>query len=205
MHLGNIKIMIDHEANIELGERMRALRERRPGAVEDLVEEFTEPLLAAALGFGWTEPDAEELVQDTLVAFMEKVESFEMRSSLKTYLFGILYNKARELRRHRSRVEGSDDIERVFDERFNRLGIWSRLPRGPEEEAAAKELRRWIENCSEGLSDDQRAAFYLKEVDGQTSGQICDALGVSGTNLGVLLFRARNKLRECLERKWKGQ
>ncbi len=195
--------MAQYEAPLELSERMRELRDRKRSALETLVEEFTEPLLAAALGLGLAEVDAEELVQDTFVAFMTKVENFEMRSKLKTYLFGILYNKAFEMRRRRLREEGSDEIEKVFDARFNALGIWSRLPRGPEEAIENKELGGWIERCSDSLPTQQRAAFYLREVDMMSSPEICSVLGVSESNLGVLLFRARNRLRECLEKKWR--
>ena len=64
------------------------------------------------------------------------------------------------------------------------------------------EIRRWVEKCSEGLPDAQKAAFFLKEVDGETPEAICNVLGVSATNLRVMLHRARLKLRECLELNW---
>ena len=67
---------------------------------------------------------------------------------------------------------------------------------------AAAEIRRWVEKCSEGLPDAQKAAFFLKEVDGETPEAICNVLGVSATNLRVMLHRARLKLRECLELNW---
>ena len=82
------------------------------------------------------------------------------------------------------------------------LGMWNSVPRGPEEQAADGELREWLKRCAEGLTVDQRAAFHLKAVEGRTTAEVCKIVGVSSTNLGVLLFRARNKLRECLEKKW---
>ena len=182
--------------------RVLALKERRPGAVEGLIEEFASPLLAAACSWGLSKPDAEEAVQDALVDFLEALKRFEGRSSLKTYLFGVLYHKCSERRRKSRREEATEDVEAAFDARFGLLGIWNSMPRGPEEEAVNDELKTWLRRCAQGLSVDQRAAFHLKVVEGQDTAEVCKILGVTPTNLGVLLFRGRNKLRDCLEKKW---
>ena len=63
-------------------------------------------------------------------------------------------------------------------------------------------MKDWLVRCTEGLSTDQRAAFQMKVVEDRETEDVCKILGVTPTNLGVLLFRARNKLRECLEKKW---
>lgn len=183
-------------------ERIAALRARRPGAVEALVDEYTSPLLASALAWGLPRADAEEAVQDCLVDFLSALERFQGRSRLKTFLFGILYNKCSERRRKARREEAVEDVEAAFDGRFGAFGIWSSLPRGPEQEAVDGELREWLARCAEGLSAEQRAAFHLRAADGRSTEEACNILGVSATHLGVLLFRARNKLRDCLERKW---
>jgi len=180
---------------------LQALRRRDGEAVRRLVATHSQILLSAAMGVGLPESDAEEVTQDTFVAFFEGVERFEGRSSLKTYLLGILYNKASALRRRQRRETAQEDIEAVFDARFGSLGVWNCFPRGPEQEALNAELRGWIKACSDALSTDQRAALYLKEVEGETTESVCSILSVTTTNLGVLLFRARNKMRECLEKK----
>ncbi|TBR20885.1 sigma-70 family RNA polymerase sigma factor, partial [bacterium] len=154
------------------------------------------------LAIGLSREDAEEAVQDTFVAFLSGLDRFEGRSSLSTYLFGILYHKAAHVRAKGRREQGTDDIEAVVDARFGADGLWSRPPRGPEAVALDSELRRWVEICADDLSDSQRAAFFLKEVEGESPEEICNALGVSGTNLRVILHRARLKLRECLEIHW---
>ena len=182
--------------------RIRELKERRPGAVEALVEEFASPLLAAARSWGLSMPDAEEAVQDALVDFLSALERFEGRSTLKTFLFGVLYHKCSERRRKAAREQATEDIEGAFDARFGLFGIWNCLPRGPEEEAVNAELKEWLVRCASGLAFDQRAAFQMKAAEGKSTEEICKILGVTPTNLGVLLFRARNKLRECLEKKW---
>ena len=74
--------------------------------------------------------------------------------------------------------------------------------RGPEQEASLKEAAALLKECLEGLPDQQRAAFQLKEVDMLPSEEARNVLGVADTHLRVLLFRARAKLRECLEKKW---
>ncbi len=187
-------------ASIE--DQVKGIKERRAGALEELVKTYTRPLMAAAFAMGFSETDAEELAQDSFVSFLEAVDRFEGRSQLKTYLFGILYNKASTLRQKRWREEGAEDIEKVFDQRFNSNGLWSAPPQGPEDAALTREIKRVIEKCAENLPAQQRTAFFLKEAEGESSESVCNILGISPTHLRVLLFRARVKLRECLERNW---
>jgi len=187
-------------SNIE--EEIAALKECRDGAMEKLIRERTPALMAAGFAMGFSRTDAEELAQETFSAFLEALERFEGRSQLKTYLFGILYNKASDLRRRRGREESLDAVQEEFEKRFNAGGMWSKPPKGPEESALNAEIESLIAQCAEGLSVSQRAAFFLKEAEGESAEEICNVLGVSYTNLRVLLYRARIKLRECLERNW---
>lgn len=174
--------------------------------LERLVGENTGPLLRGALALGFSEADAEELVQDTFVAFLKARERFEGRSSVRTFLFGILYNKGAALSRKSRREAGTDDVEALFDARFNAAGHWrAGEPQGPEDAALSKELAELIAACAERLTQDQRGAFFLKEAEGLEAPEVCNILGVSDTNLRVLLFRARLRLRECLEKTWKGR
>lgn len=186
-------------------EHIRNLRERKDGALEEFVNSYTQPLLAACYAIGFGKVDAEELVQETFVAFLSAIDRFEGRSQLKTYLFGILYNKASEMRRKQLRQESLDEIQEDFEKRFDSRGMWSVPPKGPEEAALTNEIQAWIEKCAEGLSLHQRTAFFLKEAEGESSEAVCNILGVSYTNLRVLMHRARIKLRECLERNWKNR
>lgn len=174
-----------------------------PAQIGLLVKDHTGDLLRAALGLGLSQADAEELVQESFVAFLKASERFEGRSSVKTFLFGILYNKALERGRRAARELATDPSDLVFDGRFNWRGHWSSAPKGPDQEADLKETAELIGQCLEGLSPRQRAAFQLKEVDHESNSAICNILGVQDTHLRVLLFRARTKLRECIEGKWK--
>lgn len=160
-------------------------------------------LLRAARGMGLSAVDAEELVSDVFAAFLEALPRFEGRSSVRTFLYGILYRKACERGRRAAREQAVDPADELFETRFGFAGHWSRPSQGPAEEADARETASLIEFCLKQLTFAQRAAFVLKEVEGESSESARNILGVEDTHLRVLLFRARNRLRECLEEKWK--
>lgn len=177
------------------------LRSRDDQVMSAVIHQHADNLFAAALSLGVAHADAEDLVQEVFLAFFSSVERFRGDSSLRTYLFGILYNKARQKWAAQWREQPTDPIDHLFETRFDHSGTLRRLE-GPEEKALTSELAAMIRECAAGLSQAQRAAFHLKEVEHQDTISICKILGVTETNLGVLLFRARNKLRECLEKKW---
>src|SRR5436309_780056 len=84
--------------------------------IEQLVERYTDNLMRAAFSLGFSETEAEELVQSTFVAYLEARGRFQKRSKILTYLFGILYNKARETRRFQNRHESIDaSVNDAFD------------------------------------------------------------------------------------------
>lgn len=182
-------------------EELKRLRSRDDAILSAVVNEHADALYAGALSLGVSPADAEDLVQEAFTVFLAGVERFRGKSSLRTYLFGILYNKARQKWSAGWREQPTDPVDQVFEGRFDAAGVLRRL-KGPEEENLDRELAALIKKCSAGLSQAQRAAFHLKEAERQPTTAICKILGVSETNLGVLLFRARNKLRECLEKKW---
>ena len=181
---------------------LERLHRRDPEAVEEVVRRHALDLLNGAMGLGLRPNAAEELVAESLAAFLDAAPRFEGRSTVKTFLFGILYHKALERGRQAAREPARDPIDAGFEGRFNAIGHWSRPPRGPEDENLAREVSEQIDDCLKGLRPLQKAAFLLKEVERESSDSICNVLGVESTHLRVLMFRARNKLRECLERKW---
>jgi RNA polymerase sigma factor (sigma-70 family) len=181
--------------------QLRLLRAKDEAALSAVVNEHADALYAGARSLGVGPVDAEDLVQETLATFLGVVERFRGDSSLRTYLFGILYNKARQRWSSEWREQPTDPVDEAFEGRFDASGTLRSL-KGPEEENLASELAELIDGCASSLSQSQRAAFHLKEVEHESTETICKILGVSETNLGVLLFRARNKLRECLEKKW---
>lgn len=169
-------------------------------AIRAVVHAYLPHVLRAGRGAGLTPERAEDVAQETFKTFIETAERFEGRSHVRTWVFGIFYRKVSEMRRDAQKEERGQDIDEVVESRFDTRGMWARPPRHADREVHDREIAEHIETCMEPLPDRQRLAFVLKEVEGLDSEEICNALEVTRTNLGVLLFRARNALRECLER-----
>ena len=182
-------------------EFLARLRARNEDAVRELVQAYLPQLIRTGRGAGLPPQDAEDAAQEALVTLVQKIESFEGRSHVRTWLFGILYRKISEQRRSSSRAEGQDDIDEVMESRFRTDGFWANPPTTCDTDTYNREVRRHLADCLDGVPTDQRMAFVMREVEGLDSGEICAALNVSRSNLGVLLFRGRNRLRECLEKR----
>ncbi len=123
------------------------------------------------------------------------------RSQIRTFLFGIFYNKVSEHLREKHRAEENDPIDEVMESKFDLKGRWRQPPLDIENQVFGHEAREMIRECLEAIPRTQRIAFYLREIDEMKTTEICKKLAISTTNLGILLFRARNRLRECLEKK----
>jgi len=177
------------------------LRQREPAALTQAVREHAHPLFRSARALGCTASEAEDLVQDVFVTFLERIDSFEGRSQLRTWLFGVLHRKVQERRRASVKDKATDALEDVMEARFNTRGEWIRPPADIERLLLSNEIGAVISGCLDGLTPNQRGAFVLKEVDGLDTSEICKILGVSVTNFGVLMHRARARLRECVEAK----
>ncbi len=182
---------------------IKKIRQRDPIALEAVVRLHTGHLYKACLGLGFQNFEAEDITQSVWITFFDVVAQFEGRSSLRTFLFGILYNKASEYRKQNKRAESTENIEEVIDEHFNKHGHWisSHSPLSPDKFLESAQTMSLISKCLEFLPLNQKMAFILKEIDEEMTETICNILNVTSTNLGVLLFRARNQLRECIERK----
>ena len=170
-------------------------------AIQIVVQKYLRQILRAAHGAGLDSQDAEDMTQATFATFIESAPRFEGRSHVRTWLFGILYKKIAESRRGARRDLRMDDIDQVVEQRFAADGSWIRPPRAADAQFYDREVREKIEDCLEGVPTQQRVAFDLREVEGFTTQEICKILEVTRTNLGVILYRARNRLRECLESK----
>jgi len=175
------------------------LRAREPEALRAVVEAYLPQILRAARGAGLPAERAEDLAQATFAAFLERVPHFEGRSHVRTFLFGIFVHKLSQARRERERDGRLDEIDAAVARRFREDGSWRHPPRPADERVLAAELVALIERGLAALPFKQRMAFHLREVEGFTTKEICNILDVSPTHVGVLLFRARNRLREHLE------
>jgi len=200
----------------------RALVLRLRGGDEDtfttLVERYHGAMIRVAMGFVSDRATAEEVAQETWLGVLHGVANFEGRSSLKSWIFAILVNKAktRALREARSTPfsalaaqESTGDEAAVDPQRFRGAdmpwtGHWKTpLPRwgeNPEERLLAKEMTARLQSAIDRLPPAQRAVITLRDVTGYDAKAICNALEITETNMRVLLHRARSRVRAELER-----
>jgi RNA polymerase sigma-70 factor (ECF subfamily) len=184
------------------GERLlERLRRRDPDALREIVETHARPLYRAARGMGFAIEEAEDLAQDVLVTSIERLDRFEGRAQIGTWLFGILHHKVQERRRSRARDELHDSIDTVFEAQFDSRGTWIQPPLAPDRAVTAAEARDAIRECLEGLPPLQREVFQLREVEDLSAADVGNVLAQTVTHIGVLLHRARMRLRACLEGK----
>lgn len=201
-------------ASTEEARLLAALRLGDERAFEELVDRYSSALLRLAQDFVRTRAVAEEVVQETWLAVLEGIDRFEGRSSLKTWLFRILVNKAktRGVREARtlpfSALEIEGDEPAVPGERFRGAdnqwaGHWATPPRPlggfPEERLLSREMRARLGEALTTLPDAQRMVVTLRDVVGCEAEEVCALLDVSEGNQRVLLHRGRSKLRAALE------
>jgi RNA polymerase sigma-70 factor (ECF subfamily) len=193
---------------------VEALRRREEAAFVELVESYGSALLRLARTFVRSRAVAEEVVQETWVGVLKGIDRFEGRSSLRTWVFRILTNVAKTRAVREGRSTPFSDLQSETDEgplldpaRFVRAGEaweghwqWFPGPWGePEERLLASEARGVIATAIEALPEGQRAVVTLRDVEGWSSEETCNALEISETNQRVLLHRARTKVRLALE------
>ncbi|MEE6251089.1 MAG: sigma-70 family RNA polymerase sigma factor [Bdellovibrionota bacterium] len=187
--------------NFSSSEFIERLKKKEMQAVSLLVEKYNVVLFRGAMAQLKEPVASEEVVAETWEAFFAAIERFEAKSHIRTYLFGILYNKIRERRRHSARFVDLENPDPLIDMQFANDGHWANQPMDPERFVGASQDLEAVENCLEALAEKQKQAFYLQEVEGESREEICKILEVTSTNLGVLIYRAKNQLRLCLEAK----
>ena len=155
---------------------------------------------------------AEDVVQEAWVGVLRGIGRFEGRSSLKTWLYRIVANtaKTRGVRESRSVPfsslgdgddEGTVDADRFLGSGERFPGHWAVPPQAwaPEGRLLADETLEVVERAIEKLPPAQRAVITMRDVQGFTSEEVCNALDLTETNQRVLLHRARAKVRSALE------
>ena len=180
---------------------MARIRASDPTALEAVVESYLGQILRAARGAGLGPAEAEDVTQATFTTFIEKAHDFEGRSRVRTWLFGILYKKIAETRRTRQRELKMDEIDEAFKRQFDATGGWSTPPLPVDVMLHHQDVAREIFACLDAAPLRQALAFILREIEGLSTADICNVLGVTVTNLGVMLHRIRHRVRDCLEAK----
>jgi RNA polymerase sigma-70 factor (ECF subfamily) len=155
---------------------------------------------------------AEDVVSETLIAILEKPQSFAGDSSLKTWVIGILKHKIiDQLRRQKREVQIETDDDRSMDEAiealFDSTGHWAeRQPAWgePEDTLQRQDFFRVLEACIEKLPANTARVFMMREWLELETEEICKELAMSTSNCWVVLYRARMRLKECLQLNWFG-
>lgn len=154
---------------------------------------------------------AEDVVQETLVAALGARDGFSGRSSVKTWLTGILKHKIVDAIRQKQRqpvtaATFDDETDReAFDPLFKDDGSWEAPPADwgdPENALARREFMDVMELCLERLPPNTARVFVMREVMELETEEICKELAITANNLWVILYRARMALRQCLEQNW---
>ncbi len=209
--------MLSVSGRPEEAKLVEALRRGEEGAFADLISRYSSPLLRVAMTYTGSRAVAEEVVQETWLGVLHGLDRFEGRSSLKTWIFKILTNiaatrAARERRsvpfsalavREAEDGEPSVDMDRFFPPDHDRWpGHWALGPtrwEPPEARLLGGEVREFMLREIHRLPPAQRTVIALRDIEGWSAEDVCDALEVSEGNQRVLLHRARSKVRAALE------
>jgi RNA polymerase sigma-70 factor, ECF subfamily len=195
---------------------LAALRRGDADAFATLVDRHSRAMIRVAMAYVPTRAAAEEAVQEAWIAVLRGIDRFERRASLKTWIFRILTNVAmRAGARERRSVpfsalaeaentaEPSIDPARFLPADHKRFpGHWAGMPARwptPEEGLLAGETRAVIAAAITGLPVAQRTVIGLRDIEGWSAEEVCEALEISAGNQRVLLHRARSRVRNALE------
>jgi RNA polymerase sigma-70 factor, ECF subfamily len=206
---------VEHVLSLHDARLVDGLRAGDEAAFAEIMREYGASMLRVAQMFVSSRAVAEEVVQEAWLGVLKGIGRFEGRSSLKTWLFRIVANtaKTRAVRESRSipfsslgdDAEGEPAVDRDrflgAGERFP--GHWAVPPESwaglPEDRLVARETMEVIEQELERLPPAQRAVITMRDVQGFSSEEVCNALDLTETNQRVLLHRARSKVRGALE------
>ena len=182
------------------------LRSGDAAALETLMERFGSRVYRLAHGITRNEADAEEVTQDVFLNLFRKIDSFEGRSALGTWIYRVAANQAL-IKRRGKRFELEVALEEQLPtfladghregDRAWVLADWSRTP---EEELLAGEAQAVLDRAIESLPDHYRAVLMLRDVEGLPNDEVAEALGESVATVKSRLHRARLALREQLTR-----
>lgn len=188
---------------------LMALKEGDEAAFMSLVADCGPGMLRLARAHVSSDAVAEEVVQEAWVGILRGIDRFEGRSALKTWMFRIVANtaKTRGVRESRSVPfsAGDEDAPAVEPDRFRGpedryTGGWRSFPEPfPEQRLADAETRDVALTAIAALPGRQREVITVRDIEGFSAEETCNALGLTETNQRVLLHRARSRVRSALE------
>jgi RNA polymerase sigma-70 factor (ECF subfamily) len=201
-----VPLRATYAAGVSDDELVRRLRAGDESAFAELVNAYHPSMVRLAQSFVPSRAIAEEVAQETWVAVLKGIDGFEGRSSLKTWIFHILANRARSIgaREQRSSPVDFGEEGSVDRRRFDEKGSWSDPPRHWSDEVVERlssgPFLAQVQAALADVPESQRAVVTLRDLDGLSSKEVCDVLGISEANQRVLLHRGRSRIRALLER-----
>jgi RNA polymerase sigma-70 factor (ECF subfamily) len=191
---------------------LEALRRGDEAAFVELLRRYHGALMRLAMTYVQNPQIAEDVVQDAWLTAIRSLDSFAGRSSLKTWISGIVINIARAKRRKESRLVSLGSVFSDFagrrkptvdPSRFGRDGAWRELPRVwenvPESSLIEKETLGRIKEAIDALPPKHREVIVLRDVGQLDASEVTSVLGISPENQRVRLHRARAAVRKSLE------
>lgn len=188
------------------------LRQGEEAAYRTLIRRYHTSLTGVAAAIIGSRAQAEEVVQDAWLAVFSGIARFEGRSSLTTWLFSIVLNRARTRISREARTVGLPDLmegtppgERAVPlSAFQPDGHWQELPRlwddiSPERIVGGRQLWDHVATAIERLPAGQRAVILLRDTEGRDADETCTLLGLTPENQRVLLHRARSRIRQTID------
>jgi len=178
-------------------------------AFTELVRQYNGQMIRLAMVFVPSAAVAHEVVQEAWMGVLSGLPGFQGRSSLKTWIFRILTNRAktrgvREGRTVPFSALAREDEGPLEPERFASNGRWASPPppwgvTSPEALLRRKQAMSALKDAVQELPPNQRAVVALRDIDGWDSADVCNVLDISETNQRVLLHRGRTRVRKALE------
>lgn len=179
-------------------ELVKALKAGNQDAFTAIVDRYSPTVYNLALRLLNSPQEAEEVLQETFISAFRALDRFEGRSQLGTWLYRIAYNAA--LMRLRKREVPTDSIDEPLSHEEGEglpreLVDWTA---SPDQILLAGELRRVLSEAVAGLPETLRSVFVLRDIEGLSTAETAEVLGLTETNVKVRLHRARLMLRERL-------
>jgi RNA polymerase sigma-70 factor (ECF subfamily) len=179
-------------------------------AIESELAALHKPLLRFAQMQLRNDTLAEDVVSETMLAILEKPDNFEGRSTLRTYATGILKFKIIDVLRTKGRevhIEPTDEqsMDDALDALFAADGHWAEPPpawQQPERSLEQAQFFDTLQGCVDRMPAKLGRIFMMREWLDREVDDICSELGITSNNCGVMLYRARMQLRECLDIHW---
>ncbi len=170
---------------------------------EQWLESYGDRLYRYALARLHSREAAEDAVQDALLAAVNARDAFDGRSTESTWLFGILRHKIYDILRRRAREsDWRQDVQAQADPAAAACVHTEPWPASRMSGTEREEFGRVLQTAIDRLPDGMREAFFLSEIDGIPSSEVCAILDISSANLWTLRYRARQRLRRDLDERW---